>query len=220
MRPTARCCGVGWSDGRITRVPRSSPLACEVSCRARRWVRRRGQSAICPEGMWVPRPPRGGSANETIAARATGRAGRRSGPRRAPAAHRSRRTLGQAAPARPAASRAVSAPRRGARRPSSGSAMNASWRYAQRAGTTSWSHVHEGSVGIPLLVGARRPPVTGRRWPASSMRGDTAGRRVLAMRGSVVGCPFRTDVRSCGDAWFRQGLVIGEREPRMLLRPR
>ena len=36
----------------------------------------------------------------------------------------------------------------------------------------------------------------------------------------VVASPSRTGVRSCGDAWFRQGLAIGEREPRMLLRPR
>ena len=31
---------------------------------------------------------------------------------------------------------------------------------------------------------------------------------------------IRTVVRSCGDVWIRQGLATGEREPRMLLRPR
>ena len=36
----------------------------------------------------------------------------------------------------------------------------------------------------------------------------------------VVPCRTRTGVRSCGDAWFRQGPDTGEREPRMLLRPR
>ena len=41
------------------------------------------------------------------------------------------------------------------------------------------------------------------------------GRRSL--RGTMRN---RTGVRSCGDAWFRQGPVTGEREPRMLLRPR
>ena len=61
LRQTARCCADGWRDGRNTTYLEAARPACEVSCRARRWVRRR-VDRDSPQRNWVPRPPRGGSA--------------------------------------------------------------------------------------------------------------------------------------------------------------
>ena len=49
------------------------------------------------------------------------------------------------------------------------------------------------------------PPPVGTSWP---------------IRRDGLQSAIRTVVRSCGDVWIRQGLAPGEREPRMLLRPR
>ncbi len=67
-------------------------------------------------------------------------------------------------------------------------------------------------------------------WPRSLMailmsrmhagrRGRTrrgTARRCRAVRSRSIGgsIPVRADTRTCGDVWFRQGLAIGEREPR------
>ena len=47
LRPSARWLGDGLNDGRNTTYLEAARSACEVSCRARRWVRRR-VVAICP----------------------------------------------------------------------------------------------------------------------------------------------------------------------------
>ena len=55
-----------------------------------------------------------------------------------------------------------------------------------------------GGVGHPCIV-----------------RAEHAGR--WQVRGFVIASRIRAVSRACGDVWFRQGLVTGEREPRMPL---
>ena len=55
---------------------------------------------------------------------------------------------------------------------------------------------------------------------ARDHRAVTGSASACRSRSEPVQSVVRTEVRSCGDVWIRQGLAPGEREPRMLLRPR
>src|SRR4029077_7321467 len=75
-----------------------------------------------------------------------------------------------------------------------------------------------GDCGSPVLPWEVRP------WRTLSGRMAQWGSPIVPGRWAEAGRPdrmaARTEVRSCGDVWIRQGLAPGEREPRMLLRPR
>jgi hypothetical protein len=67
---------------------------------------------------------------------------------------------------------------------------------------------------------SRVNPTSVARRARSSKRNTTAN-RTSGHKGRVrLYLVVRAGTRTCGDVWFRQGLAIGEREPRMLLRPR
>lgn len=55
---------------------------------------------------------------------------------------------------------------------------------------------------------------------ARAIARTSRSRRPWPIRQDGLQSAIRTVVRSCGDVWIRQGLATGEREPRMLLRPR
>ena len=88
------------------------------------------------------------------------------------------------------------------------------------AGVGSGKGVDDGEVVLPGVLPQEATNAAMVRAARRIVRRRMPCRRVAATPVPVYHPGSETGTRTCGDVWFRQGLATGEREPRMLLRPR
>jgi hypothetical protein len=224
-------------------TPRTSkqPAGLRGELSGSAWVRRRGRSAICPRDVRVPRPRMGrfghGNCSSAAGCRAIGGSSGRGGCLRPWRSHPARRSQ----PARPGAQPA----RPGAAARGRDQADRADSLAPRRLSPTGKRNPRESPALRRLSFTRAEAPIVAERGAGAPTGGHPDPRRRspgrknhLAGAGSLArsapdldlgAWPIRLDglqsairtvVRSCGDVWIRQGLATGEREPRMLLRPR
>ena len=83
------------------------------------------------------------------------------------------------------------------------------------AGRSLWLPVEARQCAGPIRVGSMPP--RGRqqqRNPSRAFRPESESHRSCRLACTAIASRIRAGTRTCGDVWFRQGLVTGEREPR------